>query len=60
MPEVLARSLPGFRFVSEPPPLREFLPRMDIAVFVGFASSWSGGPAGGNRRRGRVRRRLRS
>ena len=38
MPEILARSLPGFRFVSEPPPLREFLPRMDIAVLVGFAS----------------------
>jgi len=38
MSELLARSLPGFRFVSEPPPLREFLPRMDIAVLVGFAS----------------------
>lgn len=33
-----ARTLPGIRFVTAPPPLAEFLPRMDIAVFVGFAS----------------------
>jgi hypothetical protein len=33
-----ARTLPGIRFVTAAPPLTEFLPRMDIAVFVGFAS----------------------
>jgi hypothetical protein len=43
MPHGAARSLPGIRFVSEPPPLREVLPRMDIAVFAGFAAR---GPIG--------------
>jgi len=31
--------LPGFRFEAQAPPLPEVLPRMDIAVFVGFAAS---------------------
>ncbi|HKU75889.1 MAG TPA: hypothetical protein VJR02_18415 [Pyrinomonadaceae bacterium] len=31
--------LPGFRFETQAPPLPEVLPRMDIAVFVGFAAS---------------------
>lgn len=35
----IARRLPGFSFESQPPPLNEVLPRMDIAVFVGFAAS---------------------
>ena len=35
----IARRLPGFRFEVQSPPLRETLPRMDIAVFVGFAAS---------------------
>ena len=33
------RRLPGFRFETQAPPLPEVLPRMDIAVFVGFAGS---------------------
>jgi len=33
------RKLPGFRFETQAPPLPEVLPRMDIAVFVGFAAS---------------------
>lgn len=33
------RRLPGFRFEAQPPPLDEVLPRMDVAVFVGFAAS---------------------
>ena len=33
------RRLPGFRFETQAPPLPEVLPRMDIAVFVGFAAS---------------------
>lgn len=33
------RRLPGFQFETQAPPLREVLPRMDIAVFVGFAAS---------------------
>ncbi len=33
------RRLPGFRFVAVPPPLATILPRMDVAVFVGFARS---------------------
>jgi len=33
------RRLPGFRFDAQPPPLTEALPRMDVAVFVGFAAS---------------------
>jgi hypothetical protein len=37
------RKLPGFRFEAQSPPLDEKLPRMDVAVFVGFASS---GPIG--------------
>jgi hypothetical protein len=31
--------LPGFRFETQAPALPEILPRMDIAVFVGFAAS---------------------
>jgi len=31
--------MPGFRFEVQAPLLRETLPRMDIAVFVGFAAS---------------------
>jgi len=31
------RRLPGIRFEPEPPPPTPLLPRMDIAVFVGFA-----------------------
>lgn len=33
------RSLPGFTFETVTPPLDEALPRMDVAVFVGFAAS---------------------
>src|SRR5262245_2251897 len=33
------RRLAGFRFVAQPQSLPEKLPRMDIAVFVGFASA---------------------
>lgn len=33
------RRLPGFRFETQPPPLDEVLPRMDVAAFVGFAAS---------------------
>src|SRR5262247_1133251 len=33
------RRLPGFRFETLAPSLGEALPRMDIAVFVGFAAS---------------------
>lgn len=33
------RRLPGFRFETVAPALPETLPRMDIAVFVGFAAS---------------------
>lgn len=33
------RRLPGLRFEAQPPPLAEKLPRMDVAVFVGFAAS---------------------
>ncbi len=33
------RRLPGFRFKAESPQLTESLPRMDVAVFVGFAAS---------------------
>ncbi|HEX5705806.1 MAG TPA: hypothetical protein VFX96_00810 [Pyrinomonadaceae bacterium] len=33
------RRLPGLRFDAQPPPLPEKLPRMDVAVFVGFAAS---------------------
>jgi hypothetical protein len=34
-----ARRLPGFRFEPQPAPARDVLPRMDVAVFVGFAAS---------------------
>lgn len=34
-----AARLPGFKFETQAPPLDEVLPRMDIAVFVGFAAS---------------------
>ena len=33
------RRLPGIRFEAQPPALAESLPRMDVAVFVGFAAS---------------------
>ncbi|MFL6254977.1 MAG: hypothetical protein ACJ74T_08130, partial [Pyrinomonadaceae bacterium] len=33
------RRMPGFRFKAQTPPLDEVLPRMDVAVFVGFAAS---------------------
>src|SRR5262245_4380676 len=33
------KRLPGIRFEAQAPPLAEALPRMDIAVFVGFAAS---------------------
>jgi len=33
----IRRCLPGIRFQTQPAPLDEALPRMDIAVFVGFA-----------------------
>ncbi|MCA1613125.1 MAG: hypothetical protein LC800_03005, partial [Acidobacteria bacterium] len=36
---VVTRRLPGFRFEAESPPLSEWLPRMDVACFVGFAAS---------------------
>ena len=39
MPALTTRRLAGIRFVSQPPALPEKLPRMDIAVFVGFASA---------------------
>lgn len=35
----LTRRLPGFQFEAQSPPLTEFLPRMDVAVFIGFAAS---------------------
>jgi len=34
-----SRRLPGFRFEVQPPPPTDVLPRMDVAVFVGFAES---------------------
>jgi hypothetical protein len=34
-----ARRLPGIRVDAAPPPAAEALPRMDVAVFVGFAST---------------------
>jgi hypothetical protein len=33
------RRLPGISFVAQPPPPAAVLPRMDVAVFVGFAAS---------------------
>jgi hypothetical protein len=35
----VTRRLPGFRFETRSPQLDQTLPRMDIAVFVGFAAS---------------------
>jgi hypothetical protein len=35
----ITRRLPGFRFEAQTTPLDESLPRMDVAVFIGFASS---------------------
>jgi hypothetical protein len=35
----VSRRLPGFRFEVQPPPPTDALPRMDVAVFVGFAAS---------------------
>ena len=32
------RPLPGFRFDARPPGIADVLPRMDVAMFVGFAS----------------------
>jgi hypothetical protein len=34
-----ARHLPGIRFEALAPPLADVLPRMDVAIFVGFAAS---------------------
>src|SRR5436853_6541491 len=34
-----SRRLPGFHFEGQSPQLAEALPRMDVAVFVGFAAS---------------------
>jgi hypothetical protein len=34
-----SRRLAGIRFEVQPPPLTDVLPRMDVAVFVGFATS---------------------
>lgn len=34
-----SRRLPGIRFEVQAPPLTDVLPRMDVAVFVGFAAS---------------------
>ena len=40
MPTAVQQRRPaGFRFEAQPPILPEALPRMDIAVFVGFASA---------------------
>jgi hypothetical protein len=39
MPAVATRRLAGFSFQVQPPVLEQKLPRMDIAVFVGFASA---------------------
>ena len=39
MPAELLRSRPGVTFETVSPPLDEALPRMDVAVFVGFAAS---------------------
>jgi hypothetical protein len=39
MPAIAIRRLAGFAFQVQPPVLAEKLPRMDIAVFVGFASA---------------------
>ena len=36
---VRAPRLPGIRFDAQPPPLSIVLPRMDVAVFVGFAAA---------------------
>jgi hypothetical protein len=36
---VVTRRLPGFRFEAQAPVLDEWLPRMDVAAFVGFAAS---------------------
>ena len=33
------RRLPGIAFTLQPPPLSDVLPRMDVAIFVGFATS---------------------
>ena len=38
MPQT-ARRLPGIEFESQAPPIAVVLPRMDVAAFVGFASS---------------------
>lgn len=37
-PATTNRLLPGLRFEAQRPPLAESLPRMDVAVFVGFAA----------------------
>jgi len=39
VPLRVQRRLPGILFESRPPPLPDTLPRMDVAVFVGFAAS---------------------
>jgi hypothetical protein len=39
VPTLAVRRLPGLSFVVRPPAPAEVLPRMDVAVFVGFAAS---------------------
>ena len=39
MPATVPRRLPGFRFEAPPPVSDPVLPRMDIAVFVGFSAA---------------------
>ena len=51
------RRLPGIAFEARPPPLDEALPRMDVAVFVGFAASGPRAPCRWRSRRRRSSRR---
>ncbi len=53
----LIRRLAGIRFEDRTPELPEKLPRMDIAIFVGFASGGATAPTG---RASRMRRNLRN
>lgn len=39
MPTTLTRRLAGVQFITQPPDLPTKLPRMDIAIFVGFAAA---------------------
>jgi hypothetical protein len=36
---ITIRRLPGLRFETQSPPLADSLPRMDVAVFIGFAAA---------------------